>query len=339
MSRSSNTDLVDDVENDEQLNVAIIGTGGISENALTPAIVASSSVRLHSVMSRNMARAEEFAARFQGPENSVAPRCYDNYSACIEDAELDAVVIATPDRMHAEQTIAAAEAGVNVLVEKPMATTVADAEAMVSACEDNSVKLAVAYHARWHQGHRKLAKMVHGGEFGEIRHARAQWTFQAPDAGNWRAHDELGHWWSLAATGTHCVDWIDWMMTPVCGDIVDVTSVIARGVLGSDHDETASVSVRFESGATAQFTSSALFAAPGRCEIYGTKGYAVGVGTLGRGGGGELTTASGPIEFTEVDPYIGEIDDFADAIMTGREAEVCGEEGVKNVEILVKAYS
>jgi len=225
------------------------------------------------------------------------------------------------------------------LVEKPLATSVADAEAMVRACEDNSVRLGVAYHARWHRGHRKLAKMVHNGELGEIRHARAQWTFQAPDSANWRAHDELGHWWSLAATGTHCVDWIEWMMGPLCGDIVDVSSVITRGVLGSSHDETASVSMKFESGATAQFTSSALFEAPGRCEIYGTNGYAVGVGTLGRGGGGEIRTADGLIEFAEVDPYVGEIDDFADAVLSGREAEVCGEDGAKNVAILVQAYS
>ncbi len=327
------------IANDEILNVAIIGTGGISESALTPAIMESSRVRLHAIVSRDLNRAGSFAAKFKADDEEDAVRVFDSLDACLSDNELDAVVIATPDKMHAEQTIAAAEAGMSVLVEKPMATSVAEAESMVKACDDAGVTLAVAYHARWHRGHRKLAQMVHAGDFGEIRHARAQWTFQAPDAGNWRAHDELGHWWSLAATGTHCVDWISWMLEPACGELVDVSSVISRDVLGSAHDETASISLLYSSGATAQLTSSVLFNAPGRCEIYGSSGYAVGVGTLGRGGGGEIITGDGALEFRESNPFVGEINDFADAVVTGREPEVSGEEGLRNVEILIRAYT
>jgi len=321
----------------DELNFALVGTGSISEGALAPAILASPRARLRGVVSRNIDRAETFANQFHAP-NTEKALCYDNLTECLTDHELDAVVIATPDGLHAAQTIEAAEASIHVLVEKPMATSVEDARAMIDACEDNDVRLGVAYHARWNRGHRQLARRVHAGEFGEIRHARAQWTFQAPDAGNWRAHDELAHWWSLSATGTHCVDWIDWMLSPVCGEIVDISSVVSRGVLGSQHDETASVSMKFSSGATAQFTCSALFAAPGRCEIYGTNDFAVGVGTLGRGGGGEIVTSSGPLDFEEVDPYVGEINDFADAIMAGRDPEVSGEAGLRNIEILLKAY-
>ena len=326
-----------DEQLDEQFNVAIVGTGSISENALTPAIVACEKTRLHAVVSRDSSRATSFADKFS-KSNEEPPRAYDSLTACLEDPELDAVVIATPDRLHAEQAIQAARSGKHVLVEKPMATAVADAEAMVDVCEAESVCLGVAYHARWHQGHRKLAQLVHDGAFGEIRHARAQWTFQADDASNWRAHDELGHWWSLAATGTHCVDWITWMLGSVCGDLVETNSVITRGVLGSRHDETASVNMRFSSGATAQFTSSALFQAPGRCEIYGSSGYAIGNGTLGRGGGGEIMTSNGALDFEEVDPYLGEIDDFAAAILSGREPAVGGYDGLVNVKVLTAAY-
>jgi len=321
----------------DELNFAIVGTGSISKGALAPAILASPRARLRGVVSRDMQRAESFAEQFHAPDTERA-LCYDSLTDCLTDHELDAVVIATPDGLHAAQTIEAAEANVHVFVEKPMATSLADAKAMIDACEDNDVRLGVAYHARWHRGHRKLARKVHAGEFGEIRHARAQWTFQAPDAGNWRAHDDLAHWWSLSATGTHCIDWLSWMMSPVCGEVVDVSSVVSRGVLGSQHDETASVSLRFSSGATAQFTCSALFAAPGRCEVYGTDGFAVGVGTLGRSGGGKIMTSSGQMEFAEIDPYVGEINDFAEAIVAGRQPEVNGEAGLRNIEIMLQAY-
>ncbi len=61
-------------------------------------------------------------------------------------------IIATPDRLHAEQAIAAAAAGKHVLVEKPMATSVDEADAMVAACRAAGVQLGVAYHMRWHLG-------------------------------------------------------------------------------------------------------------------------------------------------------------------------------------------
>ncbi|GIT54771.1 MAG: hypothetical protein Ct9H300mP16_19310 [Pseudomonadota bacterium] len=58
--------------------------------------------------------------------------------------------------------------------------------------------------------------------------------------------------------GTHSLDWLRWMMVPVCGEVVDVNSIVTRNFLGSQHDESAVVSLRFKSGAVAQFVSSAL---------------------------------------------------------------------------------
>ena len=84
----------------------------------------------------------------------------------------------------------------------------------------------------------------------------------------------------------------------------------------------------------AQFVSSALFAAPNRGEIGGTAGYAYCSETIGRGGGGRIDTDSGQITFTEVNPYAGEIADFVSAIKEGREPEVSGEEGRRNIELL-----
>ena len=315
------------------LRLGMIGTGNIGRDALTPAIAEVEDAVLWSVLSREKNRATEFAR--QNSAQAPIPG-FDDLRAFLADPDLDAVVIATPDKLHAEQAIAAAAAGKHVLVEKPMATTVADAEAMVAACRSADVRLGVAYHMRWHQGHRALADRVHRGDFGEIRYARAQWTFQAPDSGNWRAHDEVGRWWSLAGVGTHSLDWLRWMLTPGCGEVVEVTSTITRNILGSQHDESAAVGLQFESGAVAQFVSSALFTAPNRGEICGSKGYAYCDQTLGRGGGGRIDTPEGAIGFAEVNPYAGEIADFVTSIREGRDPEVSGEEGLRNVELLCR---
>ncbi|MDP6081551.1 MAG: Gfo/Idh/MocA family oxidoreductase [Arenicellales bacterium] len=313
------------------LRLGMIGTGNISRGALAPAIAEVDGVELWSVLSRDKTRATEFAHQHQAASKTPG---FDDLESFLSDPGLDAVVIATPDKLHAAQAIAAATAKKHVLVEKPMATTVEDAVAMIEACRSAGVRLGVAYHMRWHLGHRELAAKVHRGDFGKIWHARAQWTFQAPNTANWRAHNDVGRWWSLAGVGTHSLDWLRWMLVPVCGEIIDVASAITRNVLGSTHDESAAVSVQFESGAIAQLIASALFSAPNRAEIYGCSGYAYCSETIGCGGGGRIDTDNGPIAFSDVNPYAGEIADFAAAVRDGRDPEVSGEEGRRNIELL-----
>ena len=112
----------------------------------------------------------------------------DDLAEELKKGEVDFdVVIATPDKLHAEQTIAAANAGKHVLVEKPMATTVEDADAMIQACRSADVRLGVAYHLRWHLGHRALAGGRHRGEPGDIRYPPARWTLHATQGTHSRA--------------------------------------------------------------------------------------------------------------------------------------------------------
>ena len=163
---------------------------------------------------------------------------------------------------------------------------------------------------------------------------RVQWAWPAPDDSNWRARSDVGRRWSLAGVGTHCLDLIRWLMVPACGEVTELRSVTSNSVWGGPHDETAAVVLKFESGATAEFTSSVLFAAPSRMELYGSEGFAVATGTLGPHGAGHVATHAGPLAFTPKDPYVGEIEDFVAAIRTGRPPAADGAEGLRNVELL-----
>jgi 1,5-anhydro-D-fructose reductase (1,5-anhydro-D-mannitol-forming) len=166
---------------------------------------------------------------------------------------------------------------------------------------------------------------------------RVQWTWKSQDDSNWRAKSDVGRWWGLAGVGTHCLDLIRWVMLPSCGEVVAVTSHITRNVWNGENDETAMVLLEFESGATAELTTSVLFHSEPSVEIYGSEGSAIGRGTLGPLGGGTLQWKGEAFPFDSVDPYAGEMKDFADAIRTGRDPEVSGEEGLRNVEILLEA--
>ncbi len=313
------------------MNVALLGTGRIADQQLAPALGLARDARLWSVLSRRKERAEAFAAAHAA---EGAEPAHSGLQALLADPDLDAVLIATPDGLHADQAVAAAKAGKHVLVEKPMATSVADARRMVDACDEAAVTLAVAYHLRWHGGHRRVEALIRGGEVGTLRHMRAQWTFAAPNASDWRAHDEVARWWSLAGVGTHCLDLIRWFMGPDCGEITRIDGVTAQHVWGGPHDEMAMVTMTFESGATAEFTSASTFRSPSRFEVYGTDGFIIGTGTLGPHGAGRIECNGQSLTYEGSNPYLGEIEDFVGAVWEGRPAAVDGIEGTRNVELL-----
>jgi predicted dehydrogenase len=181
-----------------------------------------------------------------------------------------------------------------------------------------------------------LFDATQNGLLGELRHIRVQWAAQAPDAGNWRADSDVGKWWSLAGVGTHCLDQVLWYMQPTCGKVVDVQSVVSREVWNGPNDETAVIALKFESGATAQLCSSVVFAGPTQFELYGSTGYARGEDSVHITGEGRMWTHEGDWDFTPVDPYQLEIEDFAAAVRDDRAPEVDGRMGRLNTEILLR---
>ena len=313
------------------LGVAMLGTGRIAEDQLAPAVTAVSGLRLWSVLSRDRERAREFAQRprAKAPE----PAC-DRLDELLADPGRDAVIIATPDALHADQTLRAIAAGKHVFVEKPMVTSSADGRRVVEAAEAADVTAGVAYHLRWHAGHRAMDRLIRGGALGELRHMRVQWTWSAPDDSNWRAGSDVGRWWSLAGVGTHCLDMIRWFMVPSCGEVVSVRSAISNAIWGGPRDESALVALTFESGATAEFCSSVQFESPSRVEVYGDQNYVIGNHTLGPRGAGTVFTRTGMVPYVVQNPYVGELADFAAAVREGRSPAVDGREGLRNVELL-----
>ena len=313
------------------LSVAVLGTGRIAETQLAPALAAARGLRLWSVLSRDRDRARRFGERHRAKAPQPA---HDNLDELLADPRLDAVLIATPDALHADQSLRAIAAGKHVFVEKPMVTSSADGRRVVEAAGAANICVGVAYHLRWHAGHRAMDRLIRGGALGELRHMRVQWTWAAPDDSNWRAGSDVGRWWSLAGVGTHCLDMIRWFMLPSCGEVVSVRSVTSNAVWGGPRDETALVALTFASGATAEFCSSVQFESPSRVEVYGDQGYVIGNHTLGARGAGTIFTKTGMVPFLVQNPYVGELADFASAVREGRPPAVDGREGLRNVELL-----
>lgn len=315
----------------DKLKIGIVGTGNIASSGHGPAFLNGEHVKLWSVCSRDMARAIDFAKRFGATSPKAA---YVNLEEMLSDPSLDAVLITSPDRLHFEHALQAIRAKKHVLLEKPATTNVEEGLQLEHESKLHDVRVGIAYHMRWHSGHRQLHAAVAKGSFGVIRHIRAHWSWHSLDSSNWRASEDLGRWWSLAGVGTHMLDQIRWFMVPSCGEVTKLSSLTANSVWKGPHDEIAIVAMQFENGSTAEFCSSALFESPTRFEVYGEVGFAIAENTLGRHGAGRIITGLGLLEFEVKNPFTEQLDGFAKAITMGVEPEVGIAEGARNVELL-----
>jgi phthalate 4,5-cis-dihydrodiol dehydrogenase len=142
------------------LRIGVIGLGGAAAMML-PTLAAHPGVRIvGGADTRPDARAR-FAADFNAPAHETAERL-------CADGAIDAVYIATPHRFHAQQAIAAAENGKHVIVEKPMALTLTDCDAMIAAAERNGVYLVVGHTHGFAAPIRKICDIVRSGELGPL---------------------------------------------------------------------------------------------------------------------------------------------------------------------------
>ena len=149
----------------------ILSTARINELVLNGAR-RSDRVEMVAVASRDAARAERVARAFG------VPRHYEGYAALVDDPEVDAVYIALPNSMHREYAVRAAEAGVHVLCEKPLAVTEEECGEMIGTAAKNNVKLMTAYRLHFEEANLKAIEVVQSGKLGEPRIFSSLFTMQ-----------------------------------------------------------------------------------------------------------------------------------------------------------------
>lgn len=150
-----------------KLRVGLIGAGTIAYSAHLPAIrKLRDTLELVAVADIRAGNAERAAREFG------AAAYYEDYHQLLARGDIDFVDICTPEFLHAEQTEAAASAGVHVICEKPMAATVAEADRMIAACEQAGVRLMIAHSRRFTGRYQQIRKAIDRGDIGEVRYVR-----------------------------------------------------------------------------------------------------------------------------------------------------------------------
>jgi predicted dehydrogenase len=214
---------------------------------------------------RSSEKARAFAAAHR---LALAP----SYEALLEDASIDAIVLATPHSQHVDQIVAAASAGKHVFCEKPLALTRADALRAVNAATSAGVSLGLGYNRRWHPEMTKLRQRIGAGELGVILHVEATMTFPNAlflSADRWRANRAETPCGGLTPMGVHAIDG----MIDLCGEIDEVYCQSFRRVVEIDADDTTSVLLRMKQGMSGYLGTMTATGGGFSFQVFGSKGF------------------------------------------------------------------
>jgi predicted dehydrogenase len=141
----------------KEVRYAVVGLGHISQTAILPCFQHCKSSKLTALVSNDNEKRSVLSQKY-GVKNTYS---YNEYEACLESGEVDAVYIALPNHLHKEYTVRAAKAGIHVLCEKPMAVTPEDCEQMIQACDDNQVRLMIAYRLHFEAANLEVIHLIH----------------------------------------------------------------------------------------------------------------------------------------------------------------------------------
>lgn len=179
-------------------------------------------------------------------------RVYESYAQALADCE--AVILATPHSLHAEQVVAAAAAGRHVFVEKPLALDVASGRRALEACENRGRVLAVGHNRRFAPAARRMKTLIDSGACGRVLHVEANYSgnmaMRLPD-GHWRTRRAEMPAAGVAPMGLHMIDTLQWLAGPVRR----LAAIAKRQAIGFDLDDTAAALFELESGATGTLAS------------------------------------------------------------------------------------
>jgi len=329
----------------------VIGAGGIASRRTIPeGILPARGAKLVAVMDADAGRARAASERFGGVP------WFTEVEPLLARRGVQAVYIATPTIAHAPQALAAIAAGKHVLVEKPLAMTVAEARRIAAAAKRKGVLVGTGFMMRHHGAHQKIKQLIEGGVIGKPVLGRAQLScWYPPIAGAWRQDPALGGGGSFIDMGNHCFDLLEMFL----GRAVEVHAFTGRLVHAYPSEDTAVVTFRFASGAVGIVDN--LFNVPDEAsknvlEVYGSGGSIRCEGTIGQTPGGTMrlvavkgggydarqqrsASAERVIRFREVNTYRAEVEDFTRAIRKGVAPAVPIEDGIWNQRIVEAAYA
>jgi predicted dehydrogenase len=316
------------------VNYAVVGLGHIAQNAVLPAFAhARRNSRLAALVSDDPRKLKTLAKQYR----VQATFSYDQFEECLQN--VDAVYIALPNSMHAEYTVRAANAGIHVLCEKPMAVTADECERMIQACREANVKLMIAYRLHFEPLNLAVIELAQRGRLGDLKFFNSSFAMRVKP-GNIRTQRELGGG-TLYDIGIYCINAARYLFRAEPKEVMAIAVNSVRDKLPEIDESTAAI-LRFDGERVASFVSSFNAADVASYQIIGTKG---------RVDVDPAYEYSEPLQYRLTingktqqkksgrhDQFAPELLYFSDCILRGRDPEPSGEEGLQDVRIIQALY-
>lgn len=326
-----------------KVRVAVIGCGSISKHRHIPEYAANSNAELVAFVDPVIERAQQFADTYGG-------KAYSDYETMLAEVKPDAVSVCTPNALHAPMSIAAAKAGAHVLVEKPMAVTDAEAEAMIQAAKDNGVQLMVGHNQRFMPPHVKAKQILESGVLGKVLTFRTSFGHPGPDgwsvdgANSWFFRKEEALMGAMGDLGVHKSDLIRWMLNDEVAEIGAFVGTLHKE--GTQVDDNASCILRMNSGAIGTLVASwTYYRGEDNSTILWCENGVMKIGTHPddqvivelRNGTVEKHKV-GAISTNDKQESSGVVDAFLESIANGTTPAVSGEEGRASLKVILCAF-
>ena len=319
----------------------IVGLGRISVDHFMPGLLQSQHSKVTGLVSGDRDKAQKLAAQYNVPMSSVYS--YEQYDRMRDNPAIDAVYIGLPNSQHAEFTIRAAKAGKHVLCEKPMATTVADSQAMIAACEQARKKLMIAYRCQLEPVNLRAIELIRSGAIGQVQAIESAHGFNIP-AGEWRLNKKLAGGGPLMDVGIYSLNAGRYLTGEEPQVLAAYSSVIDRAGRFNEVEENVRCPMRFPSGIVAGCTTTYGASMDGFVRVHGAKGMLElspafayqGIRLTGTMDGKQPLDMPEPIK--DPQQFTNQADYFADCIRNNKPVKMSGEEGLRDMELMMQIY-
>ena len=326
-------------EVDGTVRVAVVGVGEFARTRILPAIRDGRYCEATVLVSGSPDRAAGVAESFD--VDLVID--YDEYRAGDAAADYDAAYIATPNALHLDYAVAAAEQGSHVLCEKPLETTADRARSVVEACDEAGVTLMTAYRLQTEPAIRRTRQLVRDGVIGDV--AQVHGNFSHPilrrsDSSNWRLDADLAGGGALVDLGIYPLNTVRFLLDS------DPVAVSARTASAGDAfdevDEHVAFTLEFPSGATASCTASFDAHPSSQLQLVGTNGMIRISAPFGGVVPQDMVVERGEFSMEYAGPPVDEVreevDYFGYCVLTGTTPEPDGEDAIADLRVIEATY-
>ncbi len=323
----------------DKIGFAIVGLGKLSLNQLIPGLKVAKGAKLAAVVSGHPEKARRVAAENGLPADAVYG--YDDYDRIAKDPRIQVVYIVLPNSMHAEHTIRAFKAGKHVLCEKPMATSIADAEAMIAAAKAAQRQLMIAYRCHYEPLNLDVMRRLRARSMGKVRQINTTMGRHADlsdPSDVWRVDGEMSGGGALADMGVYGVNAARYLLNEEPVAVRAWAQTDRSDPRFKETEDLINWQFRFPSGVIANGSTSFAYAATMAFEVICEQGRLVADPAAFYGGNRLTVIQNGPpqapIPAPPSDQFAREMDWMADVVRGKAPMVSPGEEGLQDMRLM-----